>query len=304
MNKKVNNNVSYEDVLVFLKEITSIPDETKVIYQYTNIEALFNGIIVKAPNKIDEDICLWASHYKYLNDPSEIVIGLKYFEEILNYFIEKENNETKIDSIDDADYFITSFSTTIDSLPMWNMYGKNGTGIALGFDSDIIHKKNNESFLYKCVYLDKEIRDKITYFCESYKGEKIKECNLKMILLVIFGVVLYSLFKDEKPTKEFMADNIMPFWQFMSFAKNAAYKYENEVRLLIQPDKESEIKYRCQNNLIIPYMENFFPRKALKEIWVGPTNDMGRTEKSLKTYLDYMGFSDVEIKQSEVPYRI
>ena len=81
------------------------------------------------------------------------------------------------------------------------------------------------------------------------------------------------------------------------------HKYENEIRLLIQPDKDSKIKHRCQNNLIVPYIENFFPQKALKEIWIGPTNDRERTKKSLKAYLDYMGFSDVEIKQSEVPYR-
>lgn len=58
------------------------------------------------------------------------------------------------------------------------------------------------------------------------------------------------------------------------------------------------------NNLIIPYIEQYFPKSALKEIWIGPTNDMNRATYSLRKYLDHMGFNEVEIKQSQVPYRI
>jgi hypothetical protein len=306
MNEKVNSNMSYEKILSFIKEKITIPDKTKIIYQYTNIEALFNGIIVKDPQKINEEICLWASHYMYLNDPTEIETGQKYFEEILSqYFIEEDNNDAKNDSICDAEYFITSFSTTMDSLPMWSMYGKNGAGIALGFDRDLIHKGSNEVFLYKCVYLDKDVKDKIASFCERYKRKKMTIEALKLTIIIVFLAALFG--KNEKHIAEQLDDSgIMSFLLFMMFAKNPAYEYENEIRLLIQPDKDSKIsknKYRCQNNLIIPYIENFFPKKALKEVWIGPTNDRERTKKSLKAYLDYMGFSDVEIKQSEVPYR-
>jgi len=298
----IQSNTSYEKILSFIKERTAIPDETKIIYQYTNIEALFNGIIVKEPKK-NKEICLWASHYMYLNDPTEIETGQKYFAEILSqYFIEKDNNDAKNDSIDDVEYFITSFSTTIDNLPMWSMYGKNGSGIALGFDRDIIHKEDNESFLYKCVYLDKDVKDKIASFCENYKGEKITTEALKFGLIIVFLAALFS--KNEKPIGEQLDDSgIMSFLHFMMFAKAPAYEYENEIRLLIQPDKDSKIKHRCQNNLIVPYIENFFPKKALKEIWIGPTNDMERTEKSLRSYLDSKGFSDVQIRRSTVPHR-
>jgi len=303
MNDEVNSNMSFEVFLSFIKEKIIVPDETKIIYQYTNIEALFNGIIVEKPKKTNKEICLWASHYMYLNDPSEIAIGQKYVEEILSqYFIEKDDNDSNNDSINNANCFITSFSTTIDSLPMWSMYGKSGAGIALGFDRDIIHKES-ESFLYKCVYLDKEIRDKIASFCESNRIEKIPGKTFNFLLGIGLLAFLYKSFKDEKPIKESIADEeILLLLQFMMFAKDPAYKYENEVRLILS-DKDSKVKYRCQNNLIIPYLENFFPKKALKEIWVGPTNDMGRTVKSLETYLNHMGFSGIEIKKSEVPYR-
>ena len=306
MNKKIDNNMSDEIFFSFIKEKTEIPDEIKTIYQYTNIEALFNGIIVKEPKKKDDEICLWASHYMYLNDPTEIEIGQKCFEENLGHCIEGNNNNAKNDTINDSEYFITSFSTTIDSLPMWSMYGRNGSGIALGFDKDILRKEGNEVFLYKCVYLDKDVKDNIASFCENYKGEKLTKEDSKILgifVIIVLLVALYLETKTEKPFKELLDDSdIMYLFLFMMFAKDPAYNYENEIRLLLQPDKD-KIKYRCQNNLIIPYIENFFPKKALKEIWIGPTNDMERTEKSLRLYLDNKGFSDVKIYRSKVPYR-
>ena len=310
MDEKVNDNViADENLLSFLKDSIAIPDETEIIYQYTNIDALFDGIVVKEPEE-NKEICLWASSYMYLNDPSEIATGQKYFNEILSqHFIEQNNDTDIVDSINDMEFFITSFSTTIDSLPMWSMYGKNGSGIALGFDRNIIHKgKGSDDALYKCVYLDDDLKNEITFLCESYKKENTIEEGEKIAdeaLILLFIIVLFALIlnKDEKFIKEQLEDYIIPFLLFIIFAKDPAYKYENEVRLLVHSDKDLAVQYRSKNNLIIPYIENFFPKEALKEIWIGPTNDMKRTRKSLETYLSHMGFSDVKIHESSVPYR-
>lgn len=141
-----------EEVQAFIKECTVIPDGTDVIYQYTNIDALFNGIILKEPKNEGAEICLWASNYLYMNDPSEIATGQEYVNKILKeYLVEDDDNNEIQDKMDDVDYYITSFSMTSDSLPMWGMYGKNGSGIALGFDRAIIEKTNPS--LYRCTYL-------------------------------------------------------------------------------------------------------------------------------------------------------
>ena len=299
-NMRTNSNMSYEKIFSFIKKRTDIPDEDKIIYQYTNIEALFNGIIVKEPKKTNEEICLWASHYMYLNDPTEIAIIQEYINEILDkYFVEKDNDKTIIDLISDTKYFITSFSTTLDSLPMWSMYGKNGSGIALGFDKDAIHRGSKNEPLCRCVYLDKEVKNKIEFFCERYKGKKITKEDFSIGLgFSLFAILLATVLKGNK--EQF--DDIVSFLQFIMGLKSPAYNFENEIRLIVQPE-DSEIKYRSQNNLIIPYTENFFPKKVLKEIWIGPTNDMERTEKSLRSYLDNKGFSDVKICRSIIPLR-
>lgn len=288
-----------DEVQSFIKDCTAIPKEVDIIYQYTNVNALFNGIIVKESKKVGEDICLWASNYLYMNDPNEIETGQKYVDEILNeHFIENDINKVAQDIKDNLDYYITSFSMTCDSLPMWGIYGKNGAGIALGFDRAIIERTN--SALYKCTYLDDEVKNRVKSFCEKMKGEKVSKEAINITFLII--LLALSLSKDKEQVAGIL-NNFVSFLLFMLYAKDPAYKYEDEVRLLIHSDENIKIKYRAQNNLIIPYIENYFPKEALKTIIIGPTNDMKRAVKSIKRYLESKGFNDVEIIESKVPYR-
>ena len=287
-----------DEIKSFVKACTTIPKETDIIYQYTNIDALFNGIIVKEPKTTGEEICLWASNHLYMNDPAEIETGEKYAAEILNKYVIEDADDNVSQLLEVQDYYITSFSQTKDSLPMWGMYGKNGAGIALGFDRAIIEKTS--PVLYKCVYLDEELKNKVISFCEQIKGEKMLKDGFSALVFIALLALLLN--KDKKLYEEIM-NYFISFILFMIYAKDPAYKYEDEVRLLFQSDVSKTIKYRAQNNLIIPYIENLFPKEALKEIWIGPTTDMQRTIKSLKTYLDHKGFTDVNIIPSEVPYR-
>jgi len=74
---------------------------------------------------------------------------------------------------------------------------------------------------------------------------------LGIFIITIFLAALYFEAKNEKPIGKQLDDSgIMSFLYFMIFAKDSAYKHENEIRLLIQSDKDSKIKHRCQNNLI------------------------------------------------------
>jgi hypothetical protein len=46
-------------------------ESNNLIYHYTSLDALFNGILVPNPQQ-HKEICLWATHSNYLNDKSEI----------------------------------------------------------------------------------------------------------------------------------------------------------------------------------------------------------------------------------------
>lgn len=271
-----------------IKIMDFVPD-AEILYHYTSIEALFGGIIVQQP-QTDKEICLWTSNCQYMNDPEELNTGIQFASEILNISPDVlEEQASKYQQIKDCLY-ITSFSTATDCLPMWAMYGKNGNGIALGFNKEII--ETIVPNLYKCVYVTEPNRARL----QSEISALIKDSDPKDI----------ENLPDStgKIFTQFLANiaNFLTFYIVSCFnSKNPAYIYEQEVRTVLLTDEPA--KYRISNNLIIPYIEQYFPKSALKEIWIGPTNDMNRATNSLRKYLNHMGFNDVEIKQSKVPYR-
>lgn len=253
-----------------------IESDAKILYHYTSIDALFGGIIVKDNPKPGKEICLWATNCCYMNDPEELNTGFRMAHEVLDLPCD-ESVQAGIEKIKNFMHII-SFSSAIDCLPMWGMYGKNGHGLALGFDSTQL---GTPFKLYKCLYANeinkKLIKDEISTL-SVFKGENI---FLEIIENFVNIFVCYVL--------------------LLAFSKNPAYEYEHEVRCFF-PEK-NDIKYRLRDNLIVPYVERYIPKSSLKEIWIGPTNDMDRATNSLRNYLDYMGFNNVEIKQSKVPYR-
>lgn len=273
------------------------------LYHYTTIEALYNGILRKDA-ETDEKICLRATSALYLNDPEEIKIGLSFIEKLFGGKILDKQSDI-MDAC--SEYFITSFSQAGDNLPMWNMYAANATGISLRFDKSII---NGNDWL-KCTYYDKTIQSKIEEILGKYEsietdnkeddGEYGKYRGLAIFILIL---ILVCMLRDEEYGKQIMSE-YEPITMFAFSLKHPSYKYEDEVRLIsvITNDDKGEIKHRFKNNLIIPYVEKHFPKKALKEIIVGPNNDMERTIYSLEKYLKHIGFEHVKVTPLKVPYR-
>ncbi len=271
-------------------KIVDCVSDAHILYHYTSIEAFFGGIIVKQPEK-NKEICLWASNCQYMNDPEELNTGIQFANEIFD--ISTEILEQQIVPYNQLknNLYITSFSTALDSLPMWAMYGKNGNGIALGLEKSII--ENTTPILYKCIYATEPNKTHLKSEVSKVLFDNLSVSNTDN-----------QLNEDNKLAVKFLSDIVSTFALYVIFcfiSKDPSYIYEHEVRSVIL--STGTAKYRIKNNLIIPYIEQYFPKSALKEIWIGPTNDMDRATQSLRVYLDHMGFNNVEIKQSKVPYR-
>lgn len=263
----------------------------EIIYHYTTISALFNGILT------ENDICLWATNAQYMNDPQDILFGLNLSSKAFcDKDIEKDIDSIKQVFLDNS--FITSFSYKNDFLPMWSMYGANGAGISLGFKHDLMTTKNQSFF--NCLYFSKK------------EPEKIVDLLMKIINPLIDNAFLLKKHKKENTSfKDIKSDllnsginlgvSLYRMICTICAAKNSAYSYEEEVRLMnLNP---TNIKFRKQENIIVPYIEQHFPKDALQEIIIGPTNNMEQSESSLRTYLDNLGYKHVTIKRSKVPYR-
>lgn len=255
-----------------IRQMTSLPSNVALLYHYTTINALFDGIIVKKP-LLNKEICLWATNCQYMNDPTEIDVGNIFNKELFQY------DTYEADNIKD-DSFIISLSQNVDFLPMWSMYGMNGSGIMIGFDRLMLEQTEN-THLLRIIYLTEKGKELF---------RKIKE-------------EIYSLKKENEYDNEiFLLERFLRLSIFVG-TKEPSYEYEQEARIRVYNKSDSNIKYRLKGNLIVPYVEQYYPKSALKEIWIGPTNDMERATQSLQTYLDHIGFHEVEIKQSKVPYR-
>lgn len=243
----------------------------KTIYHYTSVETLFK-IFHNISNEKGEPfvgkgkpfIKMRANYFMNMNDPLDCTY---FINEWLEY--QKLNPTLKWKTIWEigVPYFI-SFSAAKDNLPMWNMYGNKGHGVAIGFNEDAIRDCCNNNIgdvhhrakmamrsrkLYECKYWNKiEIKE----FIQNCKIEEGKnDCDICSLSYLI---------------------------------KHPDYKYE----------KERRIVYLCNLNPKGPqtYIDFYIPLDAITEIICGPCADLDFVKCAVPDILKDF------VKKSEVNY--
>lgn len=239
--------------------------ETFPLYHYTSVDALTNGIIR------DKELCLWATHNAYLNDPHELNYGESLLKMILKGLqveslgLNSDDIQKYFDKLKE-DTYITSFSTVGNNLPMWNMYGQNGRGVVLKFD--MFNAVKGDCAVLKC----------------HYRRDLSK---LPMLITNIRATDKQAAFVATLP--------------FM--LKDDCYTYEEEYRL-VGFFSACPTYYRVRNGVVIPYKEVSLPKDFLTEVIVGPTANQEMVKKSVERYLMDNGLGNVRVSISQIPYRI
>ena len=242
----------------------------KLVFQYTTWSALFNGII-RSIDDDDKKVHVFSTNCQYLNDPKEVETGEQYVDMALEGFF---GNSGECDDLRHRNaIFMTSFSENENSLPMWNMYGKNGNEVSIGFDLELL-KNYSEGTIKSCLYDTPSNR---ALFKGTLSKERISEFvnsgdKFQQYLMIL-----------------------------MDFAKKGCYEYENEIRLTRQTLEAPE--FRLAENFIVPYVDNVFPKEIIKKIIIGPCNDFERSTKSLQGWLHKIGMDHVQVTYSMLPYR-
>ena len=257
----------------------SILKNDEDVFHYTNIDAVINGIIVENPEK-DKEILLKATRWTHLNDKNELKSGLELIggeSERLSFLSDGLKQYHKKTCL-------LSFCRNADSLPMWNMYGKNGNGVMLAFDTKVLREMYGYRLL-PCIYEDTEYDVEVIKRLGSLDlGEKFKSLSNEAQLYISF--VLSAL--------------------FVSLRKNRAFEYEDEFRIIGIGNKffedETPTLYRTAKDIIVPYTNVFFPKNALKGVWMGPTNNEDLSVSTMKEFLESKGF-DIPVEKSKIPYR-
>ena len=255
----------------FIDSKTNIENNTPyIVFQYTTWGALFNGII-RSDEKDDKKIHVFSTNCQYLNDPKEVETGERYVDMALKGFFGNDGNYS--DVMHRNAIYMTSFSENENSLPMWNMYGKNGNGVSIGFDLELL-KRYSKGTIKRCLY-NTTLNQNL--FLKTLSKEKSNK----------------AINSGEKFQQYLMT--------LMDFAKMGCYEYEKEIGLIRHDIASPE--YRLSDNFIVPYVDNVFPKEIIKKIIIGPCNDFDRSTKSLQGWLHKIGMDHVEVTYSMLPYR-
>ena len=310
--------------LMIAEALNRISPKNKLLH-YTDWDGLMG--IMKTQS-------LWATHYKFLNDFSEIHL---YKEDIIKEFSSLVNNEFEEDikkrllsyfDIMAQEIYITSFSKAdIRSyedglLSQWRGYGNNG-GFALIFDMGYLETTLSEEFS-RYFYLGspelvemrydkedvasrmKDMKPKTTETLLNYQSDKSDQDNLKLYLrfLKYFELVLshkHPSFLEEQEIR------IVAFPEKLSDHSNALKSQNDTTSSYTEATCRKIHKYKTRKFREkdgVPYIDLFDSedlKLPIKRIIVGPHKDKEKRAEMLRVMLAEKNM-DIPVTISSIPF--
>jgi hypothetical protein len=198
--------------------------------------------------------------------------------------------------------YVISFSINNDSIPLWQEYS-SGDGYNLEFDIDGIIDKDTVFV----VDMKGEVNSIqfIIYDTVEYRKEKIDEL-IKQYLSIYDSIRKSGL--DSAKQKR-LRDELNSYFAYKSLlTKNKTYYVEEEYRIvIIIPDQKTKRKcenYRIGKNMLVPYIKIKVKLNGyIKNIKMGPRNNLDIGLISLQRFLASKGIKDVKIEKSKIPLR-
>ena len=300
MNESYDENIRLFDI--FLEVISEgLSEPEQILYHYTTPQGL-NGII--------ESKSIWASHYRFTNDNTELTYIFDILPEVLRDLQGNEIIDEFMNRVDRwtftgnrrfyREVYIASFSETPDLLSQWRGYGSMGNGSCIGIDFQRVRNIRkgipnhsvwdaNTSYLLKVEY-DQEIQKRKlnAYFikiCEEYSDASSFPYEELFQLMIINSFLM----------------------------KHNSFKEENECRLIYMTVSGYDrslypVCFRFDNNdnnipyVKIPLVDNgdFIP---FEKIIIGPKRYKTIYREGLGALLNSKGYHDVDsiIEKSNIP---
>lgn len=267
---------------------------------YTNLDAMLN-IIQR------DGLHFRGTHYTMLNDSLEFKWSFEVLKEKIK---DKERlSEEEVHRYYDLFPYVVSLSEAIDDHLLWHLYGKCGYGI--------------------CMILDRKM-------LKMDSDQLLNEFNIKRNWHILLNVkyankynhlsILDDLKNDyEDEYFESENDDYDNIAVCCAFLKQEDWQCEREVRYAIVRNKimqgrydpnvkdkntlsafedTENIRYYARGSELVPYIDVYFPSKALTAIVVGSRLDFEKTKANIKKVLKNLGteYSHVEVIKSETPF--
>lgn len=312
-----------ENLLPVKKYLTSIKNETKVPYpallrlaKCVGLTELISDILLAADTEqelayytsIDTlrfllperagDACgrLSVMHMAYMNDPNE--------GKTLHRFVRGTDGESGAGrkSVEYPYVFMKCFTSLIDDLPMWEMYGNHAQGCCVILDKDsFVDVEHMEKIpLYRVCYLTKaedgyQFTEEANRYIED--GEALEEYLVE--LQSIYGSL--RLFPHAQQTYFRILDKITFLF------KDADYQHEQELRILYSYSWISEDFRHTKEEFPKLYLQPEF-RIGMKELILGPkvediAGKMPYLQEQIEKMCDETGTWAPDITVSAIQYR-
>lgn len=283
-----------------------------VLAHYTNLQGMV-GIV--------ETGGFWLSDIRFLNDVEEFDNGRKLARELIETLMRRPRHRSFNSILKSAyellgqqlqePYYVASFSRNPDSLEQWRAYANSTDGVALVFQNGFGPKGPSHFALLPL------LRPTIAIYDDLRK---------RRVLLNAISKFSCEYKKDLAAGEVFFTSNASLWAQhlveamshaFLTF-KHTSFQAEDEIRVVAHFSQKEEfggIKHRVRNGRIIPYLcssslyaEEFIKaggsrKLPLREVVVGPMAKQEITIQSIKVFLANMGYEDVTVRPSTVPYR-
>lgn len=264
------------------------PKPPEVLYHYCSNETFLS--IIKSEQ-------IWLSSLHSSNDTQEGLL----IERIVDNLLANADGATEFKKMMFGMYNIAKagalgfcLSEKDDLLSQWRGYADDGNGVSIGFSTKYLNLKDTEEnvpgyTLHKVYYEEIEQSRLLSPFVDS-----IRQLNCEIESISIEQLL-------DKTIEELCAYLIARFK-----IKNRAFSEEQECRLIspyITNTKSGPeyVELRTLRDRLIPYRSYTIEKNYIREIVLGPKNTT--READLKNYLQFQGFSKIDIRPSDASYR-
>lgn len=288
-----------EAIKRFLHENLDCPDNSKMLYQYSDISALL-GFVKNAE--------FHANHYRYLNDRNEFDHGLGYAIEYAKTHYDKYNGrftkrflerfrhinedcaEMKIFPFPNVDVYTRSFSAKEDLLSQWRGYGNKYRSVCMGFSKGDLERSvnahNRTCFLRKVIY----DQDKQCRLVNAYMN---KCCQ-------VFEKNLDDYICDLGYFDKIAGDFTTALIQMILCFKEDCWKEEEEWRVIAMKNGSS-IDFKENGFGLVPFLKMPVDLSVLKTVTLPKSEYFIHSKKSLGMFFSqFKGLSHVDIRQSNI----
>lgn len=274
-----------------------------VLYHYTN----FNGLTgILSTERV------WQTDIAYLNDASEMQIGIDLIEN--SFEAQKKGlgdsasellrraSVTTSPMDTSQGFYVACFCRNGDLLSQWRAYGAGGGGYALGFNAKQI-SRSGKIQIRKVIYernkqvalIENTVKKVLAFFDEAVGNRSIKDLDADQTLPAFAS---------------FLSDHLS---EFLFCFKHEAFKEEDEWRAISRFNRTEQCKklqFRGNQGFPVPYIESYLadaehkmPKLPLVEIVHGPTLHPQLTKKALNLLLEKHDYEFVELRGSNAPLR-